>query len=375
MNRRRIGLIGIIAMAFMSGCDRNGEMVDQPEPASTVKEITLLSWSEYFDPEVIEGFTEESGIAVNYVTYDDPDELEAMLLSRPGEFDVVVADDVSISRLAELRVLKSLDKSAISHLRNVSVEYLGKGFDPENLLSVPYLWGTTLIAYRSDKIEISDESWDVLWDARFKGKVMLLGDRTEGLGIGLMSKGFPINSADPVEIGVAAEQLIAGIRNVGMRMGSDSEVREALDTGDVWLAACYSGDAAMVAAENENISFFIPRNGAPLWMDSFVVAGASGKSAEAHRFINYMLRAEAAGANANFTWYGSTNSAAGTHIAAELLADVAVNPPEEVRAKCQFFDKPNSVREKLLNAAWARVQSVLYERGVMVLNAGVDQED
>ncbi|MEC9327893.1 MAG: spermidine/putrescine ABC transporter substrate-binding protein, partial [Verrucomicrobiota bacterium] len=269
----------------------------------------MLSWSEYFDPAAIEKFTKETGIEVEYITYDDPDEVEARLASEPGRFDVVVTDDLAINILAELRLLQPLDKSALQNLKNVSSEYLGKKFDDENNYSVPYLWGTTLIAYRSDKIESPQKSWKSLWDKKYKGKVMVLGDRTEGLGIGMLSEGYPINSSDPEHIDFASEIIVEGIKNIDIRLGSDTEIREGLLSGDVWIASCYSGDAAMIAEENENISFFIPNEGAPLWMDNFSVASDATNVKGAYSFVDYMLRKDSAAMNANFTWYGTTNSA------------------------------------------------------------------
>ena len=350
-----IGLGGI-------GCT-NTEISEHNNNQKVTNKINLFSWSEYFDPAVLHAFTEETGIEVDYVTFDDPDELEARLALEPGAFDVVVTDDLSINRLAELHLLQPLDKSVLSNLRNVDRQYMGKDFDPDNRLSVPYLWGTTLIAFRSDKITDPGQSWKALWNAEYSGRAMLFGDRTEGLGIGLIASQLPINSSDPQQLDVAAEALLGAIKDVDMRFGSDAAVRDGLNSGEIWIASCYSGDAAMVAEDNENISFFIPEEGAPLWMDNFSVASDSRNYAEAHVFIDYMLRPEPAAMNANFTWYGSTNRSAEKFISEDLLADESVNPSEEVRSKCQFYYKPDTHREILLNAAWGRVQEALRLKG------------
>jgi spermidine/putrescine transport system substrate-binding protein len=321
--------------------------------------VRLISWSEYFDPEVFKGFTAETGINVDYITFEDPDELEARLASEPGAFDVVVTDDLSINRLAELHLLQPLDKKSLPNAKNVSDEYMGKAFDPENEVSLPYLWGTTLIAFRADKIEDPGDSWKALWNEQYSGKAMIFGDRTEGLGIGLIARNLPINSSDPEQLDVAVDALLEAIDKVGMKFGSDATVKDGLRSGEIWIASCYSGDAAMVAEDNENVSFFIPKEGAPLWMDNFSVPSDTRNVAAAHALIDYMLRPEPAAMNANFTWYGSTNRAAEQYISEELLADESINPSVEVRAKCQFYYKPDNHREILLNAAWGRVQEAL----------------
>lgn len=352
------GISYIVIALILFGCNKNSQTSTKTEK-SLSNVVKMLCWSEYFDPAAIEKFTNETGIQVEYITYDDPDEVEARLASEPGRFDVVVTDDLAINILAKLRLLQPLDKSALPNLGNVSSEYLGRKFDANNSYSVPYLWGTTLIAYRSDKIESPEKSWKSLWDTKYKGKVMVLGDRTEGLGIGMISEGYPINSSDPKHIQFASEIIVEGIKSNDARLGSDAEIREGLLSGDVWIASCYSGDAAMIAEENENIAFFIPNEGAPLWMDNFSVASDATNVNGAYAFVDYMLRKDSAAMNANFTWYGTTNSAAVPLLDEELLSDETINPPEEIRSLCQFYYVPDANRDLLLNAAWSKVVDAL----------------
>ncbi len=351
-------IIHIAIAVMLFGCNKNTKTSNKTEE-SLNNVVKMLSWSEYFDPATIEKFTNETGIEVEYITYDDPDEVEARLASEPGRFDVVVTDDLAINILAKLRLIQTLDKSALPNLGNVSSEYLSKKFDTENNYSVPYLWGTTLIAYRSDKIDPPVKSWKSLWDQKYKGKVMVLRDRTEGLGIGMISQGYPINSSNPRHIQSASEIIIEGIKGNNVRLGSDAEIREKLVSGDVWIASCYSGDAAMVSAENENISFFIPNEGAPLWMDNFSIASDATNVNGAYLFVDYMLRKESAAMNANFTWYGTTNRAAVPLLEEDLLADKTINPPDEIRSLCQFYYVPDDNRDLLLNAAWSKVIDAL----------------
>ena len=352
-------LLGIFCLNSCKKVENNGAKSSQ-KPVNSVK---LLSWSEYFDPDVLDQFTMETGLEVDYITYDDPDEVEARLASEPGEFDVVIADDLSINRLSELRLIQPIDTKFLPNLLNVSKEYLGKNFDSSNEYSFPYMWGTTLIAYRADKIDQPKKSWKSLWNQNYKDKVMLIDDRVEGLGISMLSNGFPINSAVPEHIDFASNLIVKGIEKTGLRLGSDAEVRAGLVSGDIWIASCYSGDAAMIAEENENIKFFIPIEGAPLWMDNFSIASDSTNVSGAHQFVDYMLRKDSAAKNANFTWYGTTNSGALALIDKELLEDETINPPEEVRSLCQFYFLSDN-RDLLLNKAWTKVVSALKGKSI-----------
>ena len=164
---------------------------------------------------MIEQFTKETGFDVEYITYEDPDEVEARLASEPGKFDVVIADDLSINRLSELRLIQPIDDKLLQNLSNISDEYVGKKFDPANDYSLPYMWGTTLVAYRSDKIEQPEKTWKSLWNKKYKDRVMLIDDRVEGLGISMLSNGLPINSSIPEHIESASAQIVDGVEKIG----------------------------------------------------------------------------------------------------------------------------------------------------------------
>ena len=136
--RNTILIILIVAACCLQSC-KKGTSVNLDEVKPNNVSVKLLSWSEYFDPQVIEQFTEETGFDVEYITYEDPDEVEARLASEPGKFDVVIADDLSINRLSELRLIQPIDDKILQNLSNISDEYVGKKFDPANDYSLPYM--------------------------------------------------------------------------------------------------------------------------------------------------------------------------------------------------------------------------------------------
>ncbi len=342
------------------------------------KVLNLYSWSEYFDLDVLEAFREETGIRVNYVTFGSTDEMEAKLKSEPGKWDVIVADDSILDQMWELKLIRELDHSLLPNLKNIDESYRVVPFDPGNKLAAPYMWGTTLVAYRKDKISDPGDSWSLLWDERYKGKIMMIGERFEVLSIPLILLGHELNSSNPEHLSAATDMLLKQIDELDVRIGTDAEVREGLDDGSVWAAMCYSGDAAMVADENENIGFFIPKEGAPLWVDSFSIVRDTNMPKEAHRFVNFMLEAKNAAANTNFTCYASPNKAAREFIDPDLLENPSINPPSEVLLRCDFFTKLSAEREQRLNSAWLKVQTRLREKRLMeadeIATSGIDPE-
>ncbi|MFT5105714.1 MAG: spermidine/putrescine transport system substrate-binding protein [Pseudoalteromonas tetraodonis] len=328
----------------------------QPTEAAAPDVLRIYSWSEYFDEEVFAQFEEQTGIKIDYDVFEDTDEMIAKLRSEPGQFDVIVADDSIISSVAELRLIRPLDKKLVPNLANIAAEHLNLSFDPGNEFSVPYMWGTTLVAYRSDKISDPQESWDLLWNPELKGKAMVIDERFELLSLAKFVAGHPIDSIEPAHFADASAKIISLVNDLDAQFGSDADVRKGLDSGEVWAAMCYSGDAAMVAAENENVSFFIPSEGAPLWIDSFAIARDSNHSLSAHKLVNFMLEAKVAAANTNYTYYASPNKAALPYISTEILEDKSIYPSAEVREKCRYYAKEGAELAELQNRAWHKIQ-------------------
>jgi spermidine/putrescine transport system substrate-binding protein len=356
-------LFGLVVLG-LAGCGKNGPEFPEPLASSAPKVLRVYSWSDYFDPEVLKTFEQEAGVSVEYGVFGSTDEMEAKLRSEPGKWDVVVVNDNIIDELAELRLIRKLDHSKLPNMKNLADRRsLSKNtpFDPENELSIPYMWGTTLVAYRKDKIPNPEQSWNLLWDPALQGKVRMIGERFEILSIPQILLGQSINSSDPQLIRAATDKLIEQIEN-DVRIGDDADVREGLDAGDVWAAMCYSGDAAMVVEKNENVDFFIPKEGAPLWIDCFAVVRDSSAMDLAHDFVNFMLDAEIAAKSSNYTWHDNLNHASRPHIDEELLSNPHIIPPAEVMDKCSWFTKLDAKREQLLNEAWLEVQRKLKDR-------------
>ncbi|MFV1994799.1 MAG: PotD/PotF family extracellular solute-binding protein, partial [Verrucomicrobiales bacterium] len=355
-----------LAAAFLPACGKKETLVPESTASFSAagKPLRLFSWSEYFDPEILEKFTAETGIEVEYLTYGDGDELEAKLKSRPGYHDIVVGDDISLEVLNELQLIRDLDKSLLPNLANIDEDYLDLPFDPGNAFSAPYMWGTSLVAYRSDEIEDPEPSWALLWNESLKGKVAVMEDRQETLSIALLALGYSLNSEDPAELEPAGLKTVELIRKVDARLGDDAAVRKGLDSGAILAGMCYSGDAAMVAAENENVAFFIPREGAPLWIDSLAITKDSSNAEAAHLFVNFMLDAENAAANSNYTWYASPNKAAEPCISEDLLGDETIYPSAQVLERCEFLAFPSLEREQLMNRAWLRVRKAIQQQNI-----------
>lgn len=366
-------VFGVFLFISIAACQRSGNRINANEQVKEKAEVVrVFTWAEYFDEETFKAFEEETGTRVEYVTFGGTDEMEARLKSEPGYFDVIVADDSVLDQMKELMLIGNLDHSKIPNLTNIEARYLNISFDRGNKVSAPYMWGTTLIAYRKDKILDPDKSWNLLWNPAIKGKVMMLGERFEVLSTPLFLLGYDLNTEDTSQLEEAAALLQKQLEVVDAKYGNDEKVKNALKDGSVWAAMCYSGDAALVAEENENIAYFIPKEGAPLWIDSFAIARDSKVPVAAHAFINFMFRPEIAAANSNFTWFASPNAKATPLLKSELVEDAAIYPPSDVMERCSFFTKLDNAREQKMNDLWFKLQSEMRKR-TLLSGEGADE--
>ena len=251
--------------------------------------------------------------------------------------------------LIDLQLLQPIKRELIPYFLNLDSKYLNLKIDPLNRYSVPYMWGTTLIAYRSDLIPEPVKSWDVLEDERYKGRLLMLDDTFDTYAAALLSLGYDINTEDPKELGEALTFLLDKVERMGARYEDIIGIREKLLSGECWIGMTYSSDAAVLAEENENIAYFIPEEGAALWLDSFSVAREASNAAGAHRFIDFLCRGEMAGRNSSDLWCASANKAARDYLSAEVLAEETLYPGADTLQKCKFATQTGANRSLLMN--------------------------
>ncbi len=354
-----MSLCALVVMMLASCQEASTELsasgvVDGAEKAkSKVKPLVILTWDEYFSKEVVSGFERESGIPVEFVTFENLDEMEGLLRSRPSDFDLIVVDGGTLGNLVELRLLQPIDRASIPGFGNVDARFLGTKFDPDNAYSVPYMWGTTLVVYRSDKISEPRKSWAALWEDQYKSRTLMLDDKFDVYAAALLADGCDINTQNETEINRATDRLVDQVDRLDARLVDIFEIREKLLSGECWISMTYSSDAAVLAEEEENISYFIPDEGAPLWLDSFVIPRESSNGEAAHQFLEYFCRPEVAAANSNELWCASVNQKARPFVSKEVLDDPTIYPSEEVLSRCHFDTRPE--RQLLVNQGLKRV--------------------
>ena len=179
------------------------------------QELYFYNWSEYIPNEVLEDFTEETGIKVYYSTYESNESMYAKLKTQGTGYDLVVPSTYFVSKMRKEGMLQELDKTKLSHFADLDPNYLDKPFDPNNNYSIPYIWGATGIGINSDMLDKSSiKNWGDLWDTQWEGQLMMMDDSREVFHIALSKLGYSPNTTNPEEIKEAYEELRKLMPNV-----------------------------------------------------------------------------------------------------------------------------------------------------------------
>lgn len=342
------------------------------------RSLNVYNWSDYVEPTVIDAFSKETGIAVKYDTFDANETLETKLLAGKSGYDVVVPTAYFLQRQIAAGVFQKLDKSKLSNLGNVWPEIARKLaiYDPGNEYAVNYMWGTTGIGYNVKKareivkpdgpIEAAMASWDIVFKpeslARFKDcGVFMLDSSDDIMPAALHYLKLNPDSKDGNDLDAAAT-LLTKLRPY-VRKFHSSEYLNALATGEICLVLGWSGDikqAQKRAAEAKNgieIGYAIPKGGAQMWFDNFAIPKDAPHPAEAHAFIDYMLRPEVAAKNSNFLGYANGNLASQRLIDKAVLEDRTVYPDATTMATLYTITARDQRAQRLLTRLWTKVKT------------------
>jgi spermidine/putrescine transport system permease protein len=298
-------------------------------------ELNVFIWSNYLPESVIAEFERRFDAKLNIELYDSNEALLAKLQSGAASYDIVVPSDYMVTVLREQGLLSELNRDLISNISNLDPRFVGLAYDPNNEHSVAYMWGTTGIAYRKDKVGAPIESWAALWDRRYKDRLSMLDDVRETLGAALKFMGKSLNSTDPAELEQAARLLFE--QKPLVKAYDSGGFDQLLLSGDVWIAQSYSGQIAKAMMENPLIGYVIPKEGCTIFVDNLCVPRSSRRRELAHAFINFALEPRTAADIANGTGYSSPNFAARGLIRPDLLANEAAYPPREALDRCELI--------------------------------------
>lgn len=340
--------------------------------------VNVYNWSDYIAPDVVEAFSRETGIKVRYDTFDSNDTLETKLLAGRSGYDVVVPSAFFLERQIKAGVFLPLDRAKLPNLKNVWPEIATRvaTHDPGNRYSVNYLWGTVGIGYNVAKAreilgpDARIDSWDIVFKPenlqKFKAcGVHLLDSADDIVPAALHWLGLDPNSTDPKELERAAE-VLTRIRP-SVRKFHSSEYLNALAGGEICLVVGFSGDimqsrkrAAEAKGVKEGgieIGYAIPREGAQMFFDQLAIPKDAEHVAEAHAFIDWLLRPDVAARTSSALSYANGNLASQPLIDKAVLEDRAIYPDPATMARLYTNKARDARTTRLMNRLWTRIKT------------------
>ena len=331
----------LLALALLStSCGKN-------EPVLHIK-----TWPNYFAPDTVSKFEKETGCRVVVSKMESSEALRTELSGKASGYDVVFPSDEVVPDFIARGLIQKVDLSKLSNVGNLMARYRGLAYDPKNDYSVPYMWGSTGIAYHKDRISPAPDSWSALWDPKHASKATLLDDPREVFAAAVRADG-----GDP---GKLSAELIAkslGRFKSWKPVAYESSPKDMLINGDAWISQCYSGDALQASEELKGkIGFVIPKEGGTLWVDNLCIAAGAPQPELAHKFIDYLLRADVSAAITNAVHFPNPNEAARKLIKKELLDNPLVHPSDEDLKRLSLLPQLAPDVRKKLDESWAQVK-------------------
>ena len=323
--------------------------------------INVYNWGEYISNgvddsiDVNKEFTRRTGIQVNYTTFESNENLYAKLVSGGANYDVIIPSDYMISKLIKENLVQKLDYQNIPNSKYIDQDFLKPVYDPTNEYSVPYTWGVVGIFYNKKYVKETVDSWDILWDEKYAGKILMFDNPRDAFGIAQKRLGFSFNSADPNEWEEAA-MLLKKQKPLVQAYVMD-QIFDKMASGEAWLAPYYAGDAATLVDSNSDIGFAIPtKQGTNFFVDAMCIPTSAQHKAAAEAYINFLCDPEIAAANVDYIGYSTPESAAKALLPGGVQKNPIYYPPQEILEKAETFATLPDDTNLLLDTLWAEVK-------------------
>lgn len=364
VSRKAMAAVAAVLVLAVVGGTVGARLSQQHKSAAAVEKygsnvLKLYLPGEYLGENVISDFEKQYGVRVIVENFDSNEMMYTKLMAG-DRYDVIIPSDYMIERLMNEDFLQPLDKSMIPNMENMSDAVLGMSYDPDNTYSIPYFWGSVGLVYNHENVDpavIESEGWEVLRNTDYAGHIYIYDSERDSFMMAFKALGYSMNTSDPDEINAAYEWLLQMNDTMSPVYVTD-EVIDGMMNGYKDIAVVYSGDAAVVLDENEDMSFYMPSQGTNIWCDAMVIPANAENPKLAHEFINYMLTYEAAFDNTETVGYTSPNAEVFEEMTSseDLYADNAAYLPRSGYDKDEMFhDNQTLMRE--LSKLWIKVKA------------------
>lgn len=323
---------------------------------SADKVLNIYTWTGEIPDFTIRQFEKETGIKVNVTIYGSNEMMYAKLRAtkKPG-YDIIMPSSYFVDRMSHQNMLEPLDKSKLPNWKNINPHFLSAEYDPQSTYSVPYIWGTTGIAFnRHYHKEKQLKKWSALWSSEYQNQIMLLDDTREVFSMALLTLGYSINDPSPTHLHEAFLKLKQLMKNV--KLFSTETIISVLIDEDATLGMSWNGDAYKAYNENSAIDFSLPEEGFVIWVDTFAIPKSAPHKEAAHAFINFMLDAKVVKAATLSTNYPTANLAAQNLLPKHIRNNLIIYPSPESLKKGQFQTDIGEEALTLMEKYWEELK-------------------
>ena len=290
-------------------------LIPAPEAHAASNMINVYNWGQYISDgtdgyiDINAAFEEATGIHVNYMTFDSNETMYTKLKTGGSSYDVIIPSDYMIGRLIDEGLLLPLNFDNIPNYQYMDEAYKNTAYDPDNLYSVPYTWGTVGIIYNSAYVDEEDVgSWDLLWNSKYAGKVLMFDNPRDAFAIAESMLGYSLNTRDEDELRAAAYKLIE--QKPLVQAYVMDQIYDKMERGEAWIAPYYAGDYLMMVEENEDLRFCFPEEGFNFFIDALCIPTCATNKEGAEAYINFLCSPEVNGENLDYLGYSTPESAA-----------------------------------------------------------------
>ena len=318
-------------------------------------ELYLYIWSEYIPDEVVANFTKETGIKVHLSTYDSNEAMYAKIKLAGKGYDLIVPSSDYVSLMRRQELLLPLDKTKLPNFVNLAPKFINQTIDPDNVYSVPYMWGSTSIAVNTGILgNAAVQSLSDLWKPEMAGRLILPNEPRENFNLALKLLGYSVNETDPSHLEEAYQKL--KLLFPGVRVFDSDSPKQAMLSGEVTVGIIWNGEAFVANQENPEITYIYPPEGFSLWMDSLCIPKGAKNIEQAHAFLNYILRPDVAAVISTKMGYSTPNAKAMELIPQDVRDNPIVYPAEEIIQRGEFQDYLGEAM-KLYDDYWVKLKT------------------
>ncbi|MCI9145504.1 MAG: ABC transporter substrate-binding protein [Eubacterium sp.] len=322
--------------------------------------VNVYNWGEYISDgeegsmDVVSEFERLTGAKVNYTNFESNENMYSKLSGGGVSYDVIAPSDYMIERLIDEDMLLPLDYNNIPNIELINEKYQHLYFDPDQMYTVCFNVGTTVLIYNKTMVDEEPEGWDVLWDEQYKGKVLMFNNPRDAFAIAQARLSQDFNTVNEDEW-IKAAELLAEQRDKVSPVYVMDEVFNLMESGEYAFATYYAGDYLLMLENNEDLGYCYPQEGINEFYDAFCVPKCSQNKKGAEAFINFMHEPQVAFENCEYIYYHSPNITVEQNEDSSLYGEAVIYPEEELTT--QFFKNlPQNIIE-LENNLWTQIKS------------------